>query len=235
MKAKNGSAAPSVALRQCDAPKTKAWMLLTVGMASFQSGDHAGAKSSCTEALRIAREHAFDRIERIALSNLAELEFHAGDTQAALALVEEALGLTQVESGHERRKALANMAAYLLALGRYAEARSRAREALDACRAVGAEITLAYAQQHLAAIAALRPAESEATASQDRARGARLIGYVDARLAALGAPRELTEDKEYRAFVAALSESFGADGFARLVEDGRGWSEARAFAEALLV
>ncbi len=223
------------ALRQRDAPKTRAWMVLTLGMASFESGDHAGAKSSCTEALTIAREYSFDRIERVALSNLAELEFHAGDPRAALAIVEEALGLTQVEGGHERRKALANMAAYLLALGRYAEARSRAREALEVCRAAGAEITLAYAQQHLAAIAALRPAESEATGSQVRSRAACLLGYVDARLAALAAPRELTEDKEYRALVAALSESLGAGGVARLMEDGRGWSEERAFAEALLV
>jgi tetratricopeptide (TPR) repeat protein len=223
------------ALRQCDAPKMRAWMLLTLGMANFQSGDLAGAKSSCTEALTLAREHSFDRTERVALSNLAELEFHAGDTQAALELVEERLALTQVESGHERKKALANMAAYLLELGRYAEARSRAREALDVCRAVGAEITLAYAQQHLAAIAALAPAESEATASSVRARGARLLGYVDGRLAALGAPRELTEDKEYRALVAALTESFGAGGIVTLMEEGHAWSEERAFAEALLV
>jgi tetratricopeptide (TPR) repeat protein len=223
------------ALRQSDAPKTRAWMLLALGMANFESGDHAGAKSSCTEALTVARDHAFGRIVRIALSNLAELEFHTGDAQAALALAEEALALTQVGSRHEWKKTLTNMAAYLLALGRHAEARSHAREALDACRAVGAAITLAYAEQQLAAIAALRPAKSEATASQDRERGARLLGYVDARLAALGAPREITEDKEYRALVAALIESFGAGGIARLMEDGRGWSEDRAFAEALLV
>jgi tetratricopeptide (TPR) repeat protein len=223
------------ALRECDAPKTRAWMLLALGMANFESGDHAGAKSSCAEALTVARDHAFGRIERIALSNLAELEFHTGDAQAALALAEEALALTQVEGRHGWKKTLANMAAYLLALGRYAEARSRAREALSASRVVGAEITLAYAQQHLAAIAAFRPAESEATASQIRARGARLLGYVDARLAALGAPRELMEDRGYRALVAALTESFGADGIVNLMEDGRDWSEDRAFAEALLV
>jgi hypothetical protein len=70
---------------------------------------------------------------------------------------------------------------------------------------------------------------------QIRGRGARLLGYVDARLAALGAPREVMEDQGYRALVAALTESFGADGITKLMEDGRGWSEDRAFAEALLV
>jgi len=223
------------ALSPSDVPKTRAWMLIALGMASFQSGDHAGAKSSCAEALVIARKHSFHRIERVALSNLAELAFETGDTQAALALVEEALSLPHMEGGHERRKAIANMAAYLLELGRYAQARSCAREALEACRAVGAEITLAYAQQHLAAIAALRPADSEAAASEDRVRGARLLGYVDARLAALSAPRELTEEKGYRALVAALTESFGAGGIVELMKDGSAWSEERALAEALLV
>jgi predicted ATPase/DNA-binding XRE family transcriptional regulator len=222
-------------LGQSDAPKTRAWMLLALGMANFESGNHAGAKSSCTEALTIAREHGFGRIARIALSNLAELEFQTGDAQAALALAEDALARTQVGSRHEWKKTLANMAVYLLALGRYAEARSRAREALDACRAVGAMITLAYAQQHLAAVAAHRPAESEAAALEDRARGARLLGYVDGRLAALGAPREATEVREHSTIVAALTEALGAGLAANLMQEGRAWSEERAFAEALLV
>jgi len=223
------------ALRQYDAPKMRSWMLLALGMARFQSGDHAGAHSSCTEALTIAQEHSFGRVERVALSNLAELEFQAGNTQRALELVEEALAIMYVDKSHERKKGLSNMAAYLLALGRYAQARSCAREALELCEAVRAGITMAYTQQHLAAIAALRPAESERTASEDRSRGARLLGYVDARLAALGAFRELTESKEYDMLVAALTESLGADSIRSLMQDGSVWSEKRALTEALLI
>lgn len=223
------------ALQQHDAPKMRAWMLLALGMARFQSGDHAGAQSSCTEALTIAREFSFDRVKRVALSNLAELKFDAGDTQTALELVDEALAITHVDGGHKRKKALANMAAYLLALGRYAQARSCAREALELCEAVRAGITLAYTQQHLAAIAALRSAESAAAASEDRSRSARLLGYVDARLTALGVLREVMEMKEYDMLVATLTESLGAGRIVKLMKEGRAWSKERAHAEALLI
>jgi hypothetical protein len=88
--------------------------------------------------------------------------------------------------------------------------------------------------QHLAAIGALR-ASRQSQSSEERHRAARLLGYVDARLAALESPREYTEQHEYDAALAALRAELDREEFSKLLEEGGAWSEDRAVAEALLV
>ena len=88
----------------------------------------------------------------------AEVEFASGDAAAALEDAEEAL-TRHAASNNQRSVAndLCNMAAYLLALDRFEEARVRAGEALLLARDIRARILAAFALQHIAAVAALRP------------------------------------------------------------------------------
>jgi hypothetical protein len=123
------------------------------------------------------------------------------------------------------------MAAYLIALERYDEARERAREALTLAARQENAVLVATALQHLAACAALRLGEEEAQTNKTRA--ASLIGFVDARLAELENQREFTEQQEYDRAIAALRETFDQSELERLMAKGQVWSKERAIAEGL--
>jgi len=87
--------------------------------------------------------------------------------------------------------------------------------------------------QHCAAIAALGAGDHPGDIQRGCARAARLLGYVDERLSALGALREFTEEQEAARVRTVLRKSLGADEVARLMAEGRTWTEERALDEAL--
>jgi hypothetical protein len=64
---------------------------------------------------------------------------------------------------------------------------------------------------------------------------ARVLGYVDAQLAALEALREYTEQRQYDNVLPSLRDALGADECARLMAEGGTWSEDQAVAEAMLI
>jgi Arc/MetJ family transcription regulator len=61
------------------------------------------------------------------------------------------------------------------------------------------------------------------------------MGYVDKRLGELEVIREYTEQQEYDKMTLALREALGAGELARLMQEGVGWNEDQAYAEAMLV
>ncbi len=131
---------------------------------------------------------------------------------------------------------LGNMAAYRVTLQRYGEARTHAQEALTLGRDLS-EVHLVFTLQHLAAVEAFRPGEGVAPAvlqAPDRTRAARLLGYVDARLTALEALRDYTEQREYDKMLVVLADALGEEQLAMLMDEGHAWSEDQAVAEALL-
>ena len=65
-----------------------------------------------------------------------------------------------------------------------------------------------------------------------RERAAMLLGFVDARLAALEAQREYTERQEYERVIATLRGALG-DRLVRVMALGAEWSEDEAVAVAL--
>lgn len=69
----------------------------------------------------------------------------------------------------------------------------------------------------------------------NRTRSARLRGYVDARLAALEAVREYTEQQEYDKMLAVLHDALSETDCTTLMVEGGGWNEDQAITEALLV
>jgi predicted ATPase/transcriptional regulator with XRE-family HTH domain len=210
-----------------------AFLIQSIGLARSLAGDLAGSQGCYAEADRMFREVGDEGSAAICAGNLAEAEFHAGDSGKALQIARDALASYRK---HDRIHiyALANMAAYLVALGRYDEARVRAVEALELARDQGHNVALNWAMQHLAAVAALRPDDVEPSRAR-HARAARLLGYVDVRFSALGAPRQYTEQQEYDRVLEALRETFGADEFQRLMADGTTMTEDRAVEEAISV
>jgi hypothetical protein len=127
--------------------------------------------------------------------------------------------------------ALNNLAAYLTAGDRWDEARAHAREALAIAVETEIDVALAWSMQHLSAIAALSPSSPDDLSRPERA--AQLLGYVDARLAALGSPRTAPEQNEYDRARTALTTSLGSAAISRLLAAGAALTPARAVEFAL--
>ena len=220
--------------RALGADKVTGWVLEALGAARCLADDFAGARACFAEALDLAAASGHWQLSATVSLALAEAEFRAGDASAALRIAGEALAAYR--EGNDIPSiavAQSDMAAYLVALGRYDEAFSQAREIIVPLRDAQREATLAFTLQHLAAIAALRPKDDPHQAQDDAARAAGLLGYVDARAATLGALRENTERQEREKILIALREALGPDELERRMNEGRAWSEDRAVAQAL--
>ena len=127
---------------------------------------------------------------------------------------------------------LCNSAAYLIALGSYDEACTHAREALRLGQRVGNQRVICWALEHLAAVAASRRREENDTG--DLRRAAQVIGFVESLSEYLGSTRQLSfEKQEYDELLGALRDAFGEEELAKLLVEGKVWSEDRAIAEAL--
>jgi tetratricopeptide (TPR) repeat protein len=223
------------AYRQIGFDKMVCWVLVCIAIARARVHDTDGAKACYAEALALARAKRFTYTALVVLGNLAEAEYRSGNAEAAVRWAAEALaGSRESYSPLGCAFHLCNMAAYLVSIGRFDQARSCALEALGLSRDLRAEVVGAVIMQHLAAATALRP-DGPSVDATDRARAARLLGYVDARLEAFRAIREFTEAREYEALTGALSAAFGAARFANLMNDGRDWTEDTAHEQAHLL
>jgi predicted ATPase/DNA-binding XRE family transcriptional regulator len=156
--------------------------------------------------------------------NLAEAEFETGDPVTALRLAEDVL------AGILRRskalRSLSNIPAYLIALDRYDEALTHAREMLRWYADVPHHVRFHCALQHLVAAATLRLRQTaDPTPYQDAAR---VLGFLDAEIVALGSTREYTERQEYERLLARLRAMLGADELARSMAAGEVLSSAAA-------
>ncbi len=227
----NGVALLSAALdyaTQARNRRLQGLVLGDLGTARSRNGDIEGARRFYAEALAHYIPLGFDRAAASIAGHLAEVEFASGNVDAALARVEEA------RVGHEatrnRRSAandLCNMAAYLISLNRFDEARRQAMRALSAARDVKATVLTAYVLQHMAAIGML---EESANGSLERAT--MLLGFVDARLTGLEARREFTEQQEYDRMTTSLQAALGKRA-GELMALGGEWTEDDAVAVAL--
>ena len=158
--------------------------------------------------------------------NLAELEFDMGNFDRALELarpIEE-----EPRRPHMKRfifVALQNGAAYRLALGDIAGARTAALDALQLARGADA-LHIMLNIHHLAAVAAR---------SGQPQRGARLRGYVDAWYRSEGYEREPTEQRVDEILMTALRAQLNESEIEALAAEGARLSEDQAVAEALAV
>lgn len=168
--------------------------------------------------LEMVRAAGDERTIWITLMNLAEAEFELGQTASAAARLRELLaGKMARQNVRLRANSEANLAAYLLALDREAEARAIARDAVYDAREAGDAGGLACALGHLAAM----------IAPQDPADAARLLGYVDSVLAR-GYRRENTERYTHDRLMAVLRDRFSESEIAALGREGAAMNESQA-------
>ena len=209
-------------------------VLQSLAVARSHAGDVAGARRLFAEALTMLRSGGAERVISHVAGNLAEAEFHDGNADEALRLENEALAAYR-SFNHKLGAAisLSNIAAYLIALERYEDAWIVARDGLVAARDAQWEAGVAWGLQHLAAIAVLRLPHHAEHVGADRLRGARLLGYVDARLDAIEALRQYTEQQEKDKMLSALYDALGEDELAKLMAEGATWAEDQAVVEAL--
>ncbi|HLI95233.1 MAG TPA: adenylate/guanylate cyclase domain-containing protein [Candidatus Baltobacteraceae bacterium] len=218
-----------------NAQKLQAAILQCLAWARQSAGDLIGARDLYRQALDICSSCGAKWLGANLAGSLAETEFRFGDPVSALRLAYEALStIRHIRASQGEPIALAVIAAYLIATGKFAEARASANEALVLSRDLQLEADVAFILQHFAAIAALRPIDNELDERRIRSRGARLLGYVDARLSQLEAVREYTEQQENEKTIAALHAALGEAEFMRLAAEGREWTEEQALAEAAL-
>ena len=156
----------------------------------------------------------------------------AGDAAAALHRAEEArAGHAATQNRRSEAVDLRNMTAYLVALDCFDDARAYASQALEAARDVRAPVLIAYALQHVAAIAALHGGSSDpatgvaAGEGDDAARLRRFAAAIARRL------RDYTERQEYDRVVTALRTRSG-ERFDELMALGERWGEEAAVALA---
>lgn len=215
--------------------KLKCWVLPALAEARQRSGDLRGARIPLDDALATATAIRFERMQAVLTGMVAEYEFRCGDAAAAERLVNDALVIARARK--DRRSIvtfLSNLACYLVALRRFIQARSTAREALTLGADNGVGMVEVFSLQHLAAIAALA-SEGDSQPHYNPRRAARILGYTEARLSALEAMREYTEQHEYDAILAALHDALGHSELAKMMDEGRAWSEDQAIAEAMLI
>jgi predicted ATPase/DNA-binding CsgD family transcriptional regulator len=201
--------------------------LENIAYARSRLGYLADARARIAEALAIWQSIGADRDAADAAVVLGEAEFLAGNVERALELVAGALvQLRKLPATRTLTPALLNQAAYFIACDRFDEGLAAAREALGLAQETQRNSWPLWALQHLAAIAALS-AGPAGGGSRSRV-AAELLGYVDARVAALGSPREDTEQGEYDRVRAALLEALGDAEWARLTQAGAALTESQA-------
>lgn len=210
----------------------EALLLGDLGTARSRRGDVEGARSFYAEALAHYMPLGLQRPAASISGHLAEVEFAAGDAAAALQRAEEArIGHEATNNRRSVANDLSNMAAYLVALDCFDDARAHASQALVSAREVKATVLTACILQHLAAVAILQHT-AEGKQSDADELPAMLLGFVDARLSSLGARREYTERQEYERVLAALDKRFG-DRLRDLLAVGAEWTEDGAVAVGL--
>ncbi|MBV8530330.1 MAG: tetratricopeptide repeat protein, partial [Candidatus Eremiobacteraeota bacterium] len=173
-------------------PKLTGIILHDLAGAHYTEGDASGACALLAEALALRRESGIaNETSAIITLNLSTIKFCIGEPEEALTLAREAGAALRAENCLSTLpRALNNTALYLVALGRFTDARAPAREALILARELGFHIDTAFALESLAAITALPAGPYGSDAGDDRVRAARLLGFVDARFAEIEFVRE---------------------------------------------
>jgi predicted ATPase/class 3 adenylate cyclase len=197
------------------------------GVCSFFAGHSAEAQRVITQAAAMARALGDRSGLRIILNSLAEVQFGSGAAGKAVVTIKEVIADARMSND---RRALAhagsNLAAYALALGDLAEARSAAQDSLREARSLGLPLYLICDIEHLAVVGVQTGQVEQA---------ARLLGHCDAWYQAQGITRQGTEEVGYNRVMALLTEALPEAARKRLLAEGAGWDESQAAAEALKV
>ncbi len=208
-------------------------LLRCVGTTSLAQGDSDAAYSNITEAVQCYFALGSERDVGWAVYDLSLVDYFCmADAGLALRHATDALA-TFRRFDHTRGIAITlnMMATYLASMTRYAEAKISALEVLDLAGEHHWDVLAALALQQLASIAALQAQSSRPA----YAPAARILGFVDARRAALGSPRHQHEKSEYKRLLDALHEAIGVDAVVRLMVEGASLTQEQVVEEALAI
>jgi predicted ATPase/DNA-binding XRE family transcriptional regulator len=224
------------AARELRNQRLTAFALRCLGLASAQEEDFGTARTYVTEAVEIFEGLGARLSAAAAIDDLGEYAFFSGSPELAVVSAERMVATARAGNAGARSiaTALNGLAAYLSALERYDEAERTVREALELALEYQLEVVAAHALQHLAAIVAARPRSRHARKEACR-RAARILGFVDARLAASGSERMLIERREYDRMLGVLREELGAEATEQLMNAGAMMSPEQAVETAARV
>jgi predicted ATPase len=210
--------------------------LRDLGIARATAGDLERARQLCAEALRDF-EHRED-LGNVAqtVGTLAGFEFQAGNYEGALAYAAQAL---EVLRKLKRRLSIAwilgEMATFSIAREAYDDALGQARESLAVARELPSGLFVVHALREIAIVAALRPHADERGRGEDLECAARLLAFVDVRLAMLETTLEPAELRQTENALARVRGDLGEESFQRLRIEGSHLTEERAVATALSI
>jgi tetratricopeptide (TPR) repeat protein len=210
-------------------------VLMSMGWGCSADGDFAAARAHLTEALGLTKLLGDELLVAPVVASLAENEFAAGDPEAALRLAVDVLAALRALNFLSAMPGLAatltNIATYLVALGRYDEARLYANEALDLAPGLGLSALASLSLRILALAAVLEPQAEDRQPLAEFACAARLLGYLGARLV-LFEPEQYGLMREHDRALARLRGAIGADELRHLMDAGATMTEDEAIDQA---
>jgi predicted ATPase/DNA-binding XRE family transcriptional regulator len=224
--------------RRLDLRVYVAFVMYWMGEISFQQEDYTAARGFYDQSAQ-----TFDSIGRrflatIPAGSLSIVDLVTGNAESALALALQCVSSRRTERSLRapvpdlRLAELLHTAAIcFIASARYDEARAAAFEALEISRDVN-EATSLEALQSIAAATALETQAEADNGAEMRSKAARMLGYVDARVAAMGTGRETIVRWEYDLVVTALQAAMDVDALAACTGEGAAMSENDAFLAA---
>jgi tetratricopeptide (TPR) repeat protein len=209
-------------------------VLAQIGNARGAVGDFVAARAYLTDAFELAKAVGADTFAAHVAVSLAINESSAGDPEAALGVANGLLASQREPNSSPALGtvacALANTAQYLIALGRYDEARVRANEAIELARELGLSYLVTASIKNLAVASLLRPQVETGSTPTEHAAASRLLGYVEAYQMTLGFPEARSVD--YNRAVAVLRNDTSADDLANLMAAGATMTEDEAIVQA---
>jgi tetratricopeptide (TPR) repeat protein len=215
--------------RRVGRPRATATVLTQLATVRYLRGQTGEARETFGEVLALLERAGVSEElagpQAIALTNLAELEFHDGNPARAFELGAQALEVSRRVNDRENVVLLCcNLAGYAARAERFDDARRYAREALA---------LLASDAQSFLVAAALESLAHVACAAGDPERAARLAGFADARRTALSAPREAGERESFECLTERTRAALGDATYAARFDEGARTAAADAVRSAL--
>ncbi len=207
---------------------TVCWALEGLAKARCLAGDMLQARAYVTELRSTFKAIGADIYSHRPALLLAEIEFQAGNVERAVQLSTSGLAKRRGRRSSYLANQLHLLAAYLVACDRWEDARARADQALEIAYETQHHVVLGWTIQHLAAIAALSSPIDHKPPLEKLADVARLLGYVDARIAAVSVSRLFITQPEYDRVMTVLRDTLGTDELAKFLLAGAAMSEDQA-------
>ena len=226
------------AARALGQTRLTASILQILGHARSTAGDFARARGHFYEALAIARALDSTVLATTISANLAGNEFDSGDPEGALQITIDALAklcsMKSSPNAHGIAASLINMAGYLIALGRYDEARARAVEALELVRTFGFADLVGPSLSHILLLVTRAGREAGSDPSEDYARAARLLGFLASSQTDAEAEAR-TLQQEYDEALRAIRSELGDKDLNRHMGAGAAMTQEQAIEQARAV